>query len=203
MKPWKIFLVIALCGLVGSCIILNPYGSLNAFSQTSPMSKSPNGFGELKWEDSSTILLEKYYNKKSPFKPSTNSLGYGEKYIELDWSNSSFKIGETDRPKSLWFFWYDKFYQVKIEFIILDVPIFLEALKTKYGNPETEHPLVLKINPKAKVGMSYVWSSATVFINLRYNELEVGAHLEYTYIPIWDKIQDQKKDSSKKMQDSL
>lgn len=100
----------------------------------------------------------------------------------------------------------DEFYSVKIKFPKGDsFDVFLRALTEKYGKPGYVEPLVLRINPKAKVGMTYGWTVENkVSILLEYNDMEeagINGSLQYTYLPIWNQIHKPK--DTKKTKDKL
>jgi hypothetical protein len=85
----------------------------------------------------------------------------------------------------------------------------------KYGKPGRITPLVLRINPNAKVGMEYTWVVENkVQIDLSYNNIEEGYNKEerilginsmliYTYLPIWREINELKDKDVLKTKDKL
>jgi hypothetical protein len=106
-----------------------------------------------------------------------------------------------------------KFYKASVNFpkITLEPPhnfdILLNALTTKYGSPKRTTPLVLKINPKARVGTQYEWIIENkVEITLWYNDMEqmgINGTLVYTYLPIMREIEKKRDKDVAKTRDKL
>jgi len=118
------------------------------------------------------------------------------------------KIGEARVAQYLFIFHENKFYKASVSFPKhLSLDIFLKSLTMKYGNPQTVTPVVLKINPNAKVGMKYGWVlEDKVGISLSYNDMEntaINGTLDYIYLPIWREINKMRDKDAFKTKDKL
>jgi hypothetical protein len=160
--------------------------------------KAPDGIGGLKWGDS----IEKFKELKDPTPWSLPEEGdrgkaLGFRHIGL--------LGDV-RTMSMGGYGFDKnrfsYFTVKID--PRDLTILKNALIMKYGDPTKESPLVLKINPNAKVGIEYQWIlEDIVMIGLSSNEIKKEVVLSYFYLPYArGNIQEDKK-SSERTKDSL
>jgi hypothetical protein len=179
--------------------------------------KAPDGFLGIKWG----TTLEEF--KKTAIFTECSIKQYGDTYLA---GNTFFsacgeweKIG--DAPVTKYHFVFsksdsqafesshlsrDEFYLAFVQFPkSSSFDVFLKALTEKYGKPKAAEPLVLKINPNAKVGMAYMWAVENkVIIDLRYDDMKeagINGTLSYTYIPILDQINKPK--DVKKTKDKL
>lgn len=108
---------------------------------------------------------------------------------------------------------YGKFYTAWVRFpkVTSERPnnfdILYKALTMKYGKPNSITPLVLKLNPSAKVGMAFTWTLENkVEITLKYNDMEetgVNGTLSYIYLPIWRGINEVREKDAVKTKDKL
>ena len=173
--------------------------------------KAPDGFLGIKWGITEKefekiveptfadcpVTADEILKKESKF---LNAKPTGKSHTIFDACGHWEKIGDAYVYNYHFLFSdRDEFYSVRCQFPkSYSFNIFLKALTEKYGKPKME-PLVLKINPNAKVGASYQWIvEDTVVIVLEYNDMEkclIDSSLSYVYIPIWDAMY--KKDTTK------
>ncbi len=154
--------------------------------------KAPDGFCGIKWGISKQELkkilkptphlhLDEYENWIS-FSPNSGDKGW-EKIGEFKVTNYVFRFSKLRT-----------FYEASVNFpkYLTEYPnnfdTLLEALTSKYGSPQRTTPVVLKINPNARVGTQYEWIIENkVEITLWYNDMEqrgINGTLVYTYLPI-------------------
>ncbi len=173
-------------------------GIILIFSSLTWGQKAPEGMGGLKWGDSA----EKFKELKDPVPwrlpdESSKEKTFGFRYIGL--LGEVRTIGEAG-------YGFNKnrfcFFTVKID--PRDLNILKNALIMKYEKPTKETPLVLKINPNAKVGIQYAWTiEGIVIIRLSSNEIKKEVTLIYFYLPFsYEQFQEDKK-SSEKTKDNL
>jgi hypothetical protein len=93
-------------------------------------------------------------------------------------------------------FYKNKFYYFSIDTGSGYGEMIKQALISKYGQPKEISPLVLYINPNAKVGTGYGWEVRDVTITLNINNMKNESHLSYIHIPTLKlRISDDKKTS--------
>lgn len=181
--------------------------SLLILSNVAWAQKAPDGFGDLKWGSSIEKLKEMVnIEPREIFDlPGGEKSAYFSAYDKLDME----KIGEAKVTYySYGFSKSGKFYLARVDFPKdPNFDIFLKALTMKYGNPKSMTPLVLKINPKARIGTEYTWIIENkVEINLSFNDMEqrgVNGMLSYLYLPIWREILKEREKDAVKTKDKL
>ena len=99
-------------------------------------------------------------------------------------------------------FYKNKFYYFSFDTGSGNGEMIKQALISKYGQPKEISPLVLFINPNAKVGTGYGWEVRDVTITLNINKMKNEAYLSYTHVPIVKlRILDDKKTSEEMKKD--
>ena len=198
--------------------------SLLIFSNVAWAQKAPEGFWGLKWgsgKEELKKLLDPIIARRPEILTDLSQLRLGlitehfDDFYQSDSINFSAgvrkeweKIGEGEVTHYFFYYHENKFYKASVSFPKhLSFDIFLKALTMKYGNPQSVTPLVLKINPNAKVGMKYHWVlEDKVGISLSYSDMEntaVNGTLDYIYIPIWREINKVRDKDAVKTKDKL
>ena len=181
--------------------------SLLVLSNVAWAQKAPEGFCGLKWGSTKEEL-----KKMAPgghFTDFGDSISISPK----GWMDRETEKSPWDKIGGAWIVHYDfnfyknKFYWASIKFSKLDFDTLLRTISSKYRKPQNTKPLVLKINPNAKVGMEYTWVlEKKVEIMLSYNEMEnivENGTLMYIYLPIWNEINTVKDKDVNKAKDKL
>lgn len=81
--------------------------------------------------------------------------------------------------------------------------ILKKALTAKYGKPVITNPLVLKINPNARVGEENAWQIKDVSIWLKFNDFKQEINLSYYYVPILNEQEKEKEKSVEEIKKGL
>jgi hypothetical protein len=160
-------------------------GSLLIFFSPVPIAFSQNaltGFGGLEWGDSSSKFKQlepsaKFIEGKKDFQ---SAIGSGK--------NANIGLDRTSAPR--YFFYKDRYYLFLMGFEDEDsFTILEEALKSKYGPPKNEIPLVLQSKARERIGVKLYWEIKNkVSITLRWNQMRNAGELLYGYMPILEEI---------------
>jgi len=153
------------------------------------------GMGGLRWGDTT----EEFSRLRNPSPSPT--YGEGRKFTNkisehVAYGTRYYMISGIGSHLANYYFYKNKFYYFSIDTGSGYGEMIKQALISKYGQPKEISPLVLYINPNAKVGTGYGWEVKDVTITLNINNMKNESHLSYIHIPTLKlRISDDKKTS--------
>jgi hypothetical protein len=122
--------------------------------------------------------------------------------VYQDYGIRDYMISGIGSYPAYYYFYKNKFYNFAINGNSRSGEMIKQAIISKYGKPKEISPLVLYINPNAKVGTGNSWEVGDVIITLNINEMKNESRLSYIYIPILKlRISDDKKTSEEMKKD--
>jgi len=167
------------------------------FAQT-----APDGFGGLKWG----TTVEEFKNVTDPpmveLRAQEDNKDFTIGYRRI------YSIGKVSCWGMHYTFYKGRLFRVHTSLNVDNVDresnfrILRESLTMKYGKPK-QTPIVLRINPNAKVGMEYNWDLGKVWINLSWNDIDKDGFLTYTYLSIQKEFMRDEKKAAEKTKDHL
>lgn len=181
------------------------------FSNITWAQKAPDGFCGLKWGTIKEKIKEMLNSIPNIYLLDFEDwISFMPDFEKSDWG----KIGEVKVTQYRFNFSESgKFYEGSVDFpkYTLECPnnfdILFKSLISKYGKPHKTIPLVLKINPNAKIGMHYEWTiNNMIEITLWYDDMEkrgINGTLVYSYLPIKREVQKLKEKDVEKTKNKL